>query len=225
MENKIGKHEYLIIILCVLTALLTKSSTAIVSIFSFLFILGIELKTKMNLFSNWKRWGLLYGIVLIQIMFVRGNMIFSWIISLFFNKTLSYTGRDSLWNRAYEMISEKPIIGYGRIEGDYISIWGGLYSAHNFILELLLQGGGIALLIFIYMVIQTLKKLQRNRLNKVTKVLWIALFITLIAMLMEANVHSVYLFGLLVFAYRSTIFEDLAVGKEFFDEAKIVRDL
>lgn len=208
MKNKIGKLEYLIIALCVVTAILTKSSTAIISILSFIFILSIELRTKMNLFSNWKRWGLLYGVVFIQIMFVKGNMFFSWIIGRLFNKTLSYTGRDLLWSRAYEMISKKPILGYGRIEGDYISIWGGFYSSHNFILELLLQGGVIAIIIFIYLVIQALKKLQKNRLNKITKVLWTALFITFVAMLMEANVHSVYLFGLLVFAYSSAVFED-----------------
>ena len=54
------------------------------------------------------------------------------------------------------MIQQEPLLGYGRTTNDYIEAWGGYYSSHNYVLEILLQGGVIALGFFIKIVLDAI---------------------------------------------------------------------
>ena len=72
----------------------------------------------------------------------------------------TFTGRNLLWQSAIELIKMSPIYGYGRSELDYIEIWYGFFSSHNFILEMLLQGGVIALFLWFCTLLSSFKKMK-----------------------------------------------------------------
>lgn len=206
--SRIDKFGYFMSILCILSAVLSGSSTAFLTILAFFILFKIESKKGIRVLKNYKRWTILYGIVFSVIMFSRSSKILSFFLMSIFGKNASYTGRDFLWSEAYAMIEKAPYIGYGRITNDYLSAWGGYYSSHNFVLELLLQGGVVALIIFICLVMITLIKLYSNHFSKIVGVLQVSLFLSLVAMLMESTVHSVYLFGLIVLCFNSKLLEE-----------------
>ena len=202
------KFGWFMSIISILSAILSGSSTAILAVIIYFTSIKIESVKGIRIVKNYRRWVLLYGIVFSMIMFARNSKILSFILISIFGKNASYTGRDYLWAEAYKMIEKSPYIGFGRISSDYLSVWGGYFSSHNFVLELLLQGGYVALIIFIFIVIMALVKLQSNKFSKSIKVLQISLFISLVVMLMESTVHSVYLFGLIVLCFNSNLLEE-----------------
>lgn len=127
-----------------------------------------------------------------------GTEIFSGFIEGVLHKSITFTGRNLLWQEALQLINNNPYIGYGRVSTNYISIWGGKYSSHNIILELLLQGGIVALIPFLVIIFKAIKMLNKYRNSDLGNMLFMALFLMFISLMMEAFVHEVYLYGTLI---------------------------
>lgn len=70
-------------------------------------------------------------------------------------KRVSFSGRTTLWALALRMIMAKPLLGYGYTSGNIV-VWGGEYSSHNMILEILIQGGALLLVLFVIMVLYSI---------------------------------------------------------------------
>ena len=128
-------------------------------------------------------------------MTMQDNIVSEFILEKIFNRSANFTGRYYLWESAINMIKAQPWFGYGRSAQDYISAWGGYFSSHNYVLETLLQGGVIALTFFVMTVVFAIRKSLFTRHLRITACLVFALITVLIAALMEAAVHSVYIFG------------------------------
>jgi len=75
---------------------------------------------------------------------------FSSLIENVLGKSITLSGRTFLWSQALKLIAQKPILGYGVLDGSllYSPTNGHAYSAHNTALQILLQGGVLALVIF-----------------------------------------------------------------------------
>ncbi|WP_342985839.1 O-antigen ligase family protein [Clostridium saudiense] len=193
-NKKINKF---IICSCFFSAIVSKSSTAIIA--STLFIIYIIFFYKKNISKIFNPYIMFTTYIGIFFITLSGKaMIFNPIIEWIFNKNLSFTGRDRLWSAAIELIKKEPFIGYGVIENNYINIWGGKFSSHNFILELLLQGGIFSLIVFIYVILRAINNQNRYRNNNISNLLVAILFFMCISILMESTVHSVYLFTIIV---------------------------
>lgn len=132
---------------------------------------------------------------------MQNGMISQFITEELFNRSSNFSGRYVLWKTALGMIAKHPWIGYGRWAQDYIAAWGGYYSSHNYILELMLQGGIAATGQFLLLLIMSIKKCLLSRESKISNCLLFALLSILIAVLMEAEVHSVYIFGIIILCY------------------------
>lgn len=190
------KADGKILILCaVINALLSKSATAIFTValicIALLFILISDFSKHQNpaiLFA-------VYIAVFIYLMTMQDNIVSEFILEKIFNRSANFTGRYYLWESAINMIKAQPWFGYGRSAQDYISAWGGYFSSHNYVLETLLQGGVIALTFFVMTVVFAIRKSLFTRHLRITACLVFALITVLIAALMEAAVHSVYIFG------------------------------
>jgi len=67
-------------------------------------------------------------------------------------------GRENIWPAFYAAIVESPFIGYGYSGYEEVStnIFGGVLSPHNVIIEILLYGGGIALIMYIWFILKIL---------------------------------------------------------------------
>lgn len=63
------------------------------------------------------------------------------------SRTLQGDNRTRIWEMALSFIKEKPILGYGWLSNEYLLP----YPTHNSVLELLLDGGAVTLVLYIYM--------------------------------------------------------------------------
>ena len=68
------------------------------------------------------------------------------------------SGRDVVYQRAINLILERPVFGYGFSGGTY----NGVLSTHNLFLEILVDGGLVYLCIWIFMLINFAQKLLRK---------------------------------------------------------------
>lgn len=192
LNNK--KNILLQKIICLLSAYFSGSSTAIICTILMLIFLKLLKSQKNNYFEYGKFWILLYfGITFIL---VSNNNFINKLFQLLTGKE-GFTGRNFLWAKAINMIKNSPIIGYGIGMKDHLSAWGGYFSSHNTILEILLEGGFIALFIWIILILQTLKNIKKNQNYIIRRTLLVSLFVFLITLLMEASVHSIYLFSII----------------------------
>lgn len=186
--------EYMQIMICILTALFSGSTTALIC--SCLIVMfGILAKNKkLKIFEKSSMIFVIY-LIITFIMFNENN-----IFSLFFAKVtgkIGFTGRNYLWSNAIELIKNSFFVGYGIKNKGYLSVWNGYYSSHNIILEILLQGGIIALILWISCLLNCFSSMKKIGNLVIKRILIASIFVILIALMMEATVHSVYLFSIM----------------------------
>lgn len=149
----------------------------------------------------------LYVILFIYLISMQNGGLSQFVLEKIFNRSSNFSGRYILWESALKMISQHPWIGYGRTVQDYIAAWGGYYSSHNYLLELMLQGGIAAAGQFVFLIIVSIRKCSLIKQNKMINCLMFALLAILIAALMESAVHSVYIFGAIILCYHCQYLE------------------
>lgn len=180
--------------ICLLTAVMSGSTTALLcAALAALFPALIKLFNRISAFDKPVTWIMTYFFVFLLVIQARDDSIVNNFVSSLTGKS-GFTGRTFLWDRAINMILDSPFIGYGRQTENYIVAWGGYYSSHNVILEVLLQGGFIQLVLWISCIVVSAKKLQDCKDQYLARLLLSTMFIILIALMMEITVFSIYLF-------------------------------
>lgn len=185
------------LMICLVTAILSGSTTAtFCTLFVILVPVFIKLLNKHSAFDKPITWILSYLLIFVFVVLGGYNSIFNTIVGSWTGKQ-GFTGRIFLWDKAINLIAKSPVIGYGRQIQNYISAWGGDFSSHNVILEMMLQGGLIAVFLWILCIIVSTKNVRLCNDRYLIRILQSAMFITLIALMMEIAVFSVYLFTIL----------------------------
>ena len=119
-------------------------------------------------------------------------------------KDSTLTARTTIWGIAKGLISSNWLFGAGRgVELSYINTWGErqtIYEAHNFILEILMEGGVVALLLFGLLFFKAVRRLNMEKPKH--KVVFIALCVLLINGLTESTVNVFLVMMLLSIACR-----------------------
>lgn len=202
ISNNIKKYHNryiveLILSCCLLCAFFSGSTTSMVICCFFTIYLGMFFRKNKKIAFNPIILAISY--LILSVMIISGiTNVFMPFIEGILHKSITFTGRNQLWKDALQLIKTKFWIGYGRINGDYISIWGGKYSSHNIFLELLLEGGAITFILFTLINYKAIKILKIYKNVRIANILAIGLFLIFIALMMEAFVHEVYLYGILI---------------------------
>ena len=165
----------------------------------------------MKIFDKWGVWLFIY--LFITALIVTNNQIINDVFILITGKD-GFTGRYHLWSRAIELIMASPLIGYGRISGDYIIAWGGVFSSHNVILEMMLYGGIPAFIFWLNILVICFKKSDKIIDFKLRRILILTVFIILISLAMESKVHSEFLFLVLSILWNYSMFGGKKYEKE-----------
>lgn len=202
-NDKVGKFTLFLIAFSLITVFIGSSGTGIVVAFCALLflVLAIKFKPKKTIYL-----GVIFTIYALFLLF--SDDFFStdyWLkFTDLLGKDSTLTARTTIWNIAEGLIKENWLFGAGRgVELSYVNTWGErqtIYEAHNFILEILMEGGIVALLLFGTLFFKAVKHLDVD--NAKHKVVFIALCVLLINGLTESTVNGFLVMILLSIACR-----------------------
>ena len=139
-----------------------------------------------------------------SIVIFRVQNLFSYLIVNILHKDLTFTNRTGIWDRTIAYINKSILFGSGLEPSTIRStknnfIYG--INAHNFILEIMYQGGILALISFVAILISACKKLYKYKNNMVSKVVSFVIFVLFLMMITEYyNIQ--FIFIVLVFAFN-----------------------
>ena len=185
-ETKKYYLYYFVSLISLVTLVIVQSATGILT-FVFLFIYLCLFNFKLKKRMNYLVYVSFYIIFTLLVVILGGSMEkFSSAFS-YLGRSMTFTGRTQLWSAAVELIQKKPMLGYGYTAGN-ISIWGGQFSSHNLLLEILLQGGIISFGIFLLILIIAIKKIIYGN-RSVSNTVFLAIFSFLLVGLMEVGLH------------------------------------
>lgn len=130
------------------------TATAIVSIAVIVLWISFNKFTKE---SSYRKYSIAIIFIIIFEFFIVLTSNAKWLmtfITTFFNKTITFSGRTFLWSRTYELILQKPILGYGLKDSEeLILLIGNGSGSHNYYLDLLFRSGLIGLLSVIILIV------------------------------------------------------------------------
>lgn len=140
-----------------------------------------------------RRLKLVYGIYMLIIGYIELGIIQlvnngnGWItkIALFFGKSTDFSGRYYVWRRALLLYKQSPKIGWGFIKYDTLRelILNG-YGAHNYFLDIAINGGYVGVMLFIMVVLSPLIILKTNLIDDKQYMIfggWVSLLMMLIS--------------------------------------------
>lgn len=189
--------------LCLLTVFISSSGTGVVVAFCTLFFLLLAIKFRPRKIIY------LAIILVIYALFLLFSEDF-FLTEYWFRftdllgKDSTLTARTSIWSAAEELIKQNWLFGAGRgVELSYINSLGYrhiIYEAHNLLLEILLEGGAAALLLFGALFSKTIWHLDMK--NAKHKIVFVALFVILVNGLTESTVNTFFVMILLGIACR-----------------------
>lgn len=202
-NGKVGKLTLLMIALSLITVFIGSSGTGIIVAFcALLFLLiAIKIKPPKVIFL-----GVIFTIYALFLLFSEYFFKTDYWLNFtnLLGKDSTLTARTTIWNIAGDLIRENWLIGAGRgVELSYVNTWGErqiIYEAHNFILEILMEGGIVALTLFGTLFFKAVKRLDLDYAKH--RVAFIALCVLLINGLTESTVNSFLVMILLSIACR-----------------------
>lgn len=150
------------IIISVLTVLLTWSANAILVIFYVILALYLPTKkiiskkvTCLNFFVG-------YLILFVAIVIYRLQYKMSWLIVGILHKSLTFTYRTYIWDKALYWIKKSLFFGYGYEDSLLkLSKIGHSNSCHNYLLDFMYMGGFLMIAILIVMLIAVFYKIKK----------------------------------------------------------------
>ena len=139
------------------------------------------------------------GIVLFRLQYL-----FDYYITQVLEKDITLTGRTYVWEEVFQMIPQKPLLGYGSSSLGHVVL--GDRHAHNTILQMILQFGFIGFSVFCGLLFKSLKSSNTNiKNNTVYSFLILVFFAYNVALLTEVYPFVYYIIILLFLYYSNYI--------------------
>lgn len=162
-------RSIIILIISLCSVIMVKSSTSIIVLCMFVAYLIFYFPINKVRIFNILTYGIIYVFIWVQMILLSNVPMFSNITRLL-GKDTTFSSRDLVWSNALLLIKSKLLLGYGyidaNIEKTYLGGWS-FVNTHNQILEILFDGGIIAFIIFVFLILILGKKLYSFRKNKI----------------------------------------------------------
>ncbi len=202
-NDKVGKFTLFFVAFSLITVFIGSSGTGIVVAFCALLflLLAIKFKPKKTIYL-----GVIFTIYALFLLFSEDFFLTDYWLKFtdLLGKDSTLTARTTIWNIAEGLIKDNWLFGAGRgVELSYVNTWGErqtIYEAHNFILEILMEGGIVALLLFGTLFFKAVKHLDLD--DAKHRIVFIALCVLLINGLTESTVNGFLVMILLSIACR-----------------------
>lgn len=184
-----------------LRLLMTWSATGVVSWFILMVYICFIYKSPIAKFFEIRKYYLAFIICQFGFVVFRLQVYFTYIIEILLKKSVTFTGRTEIWDSAFMLIKKSPLLGYGVYEGHGLIRRGNLfYYSHNAVLEILLQGGIVALIAFFILFLIPAVPLYKYRNHYLSGIISTGIFSLLVIMLAEAKIADIWLYMLLIIA-------------------------
>ncbi len=191
----------LITIICIYTPIVRwKASTIVCFFFFFLMCILSILKLAPNIFNAWTY--LIFNVVMFLILVIIGVQggILAFVVENVLRKGDTLGVRTVIWGKAIELISQKPVLGYGYEATRVITDKLKYDSTHNQYLWILYRGGMAQFGAFAWIIYSISNRLYKKREHLVVKVVAITFCVIMVMWQTEAiTAYAVMTF--LVFAY------------------------
>lgn len=194
------------IVLPLFTGLYSHCGTAIMAYAVFLggvFILFIpSIRREIEKHLRTKSFIVLYAVyyfILFSIVMARFTSLGDLINRLTGKNALTFTGRDEIWIEAINVIRKNLLFGIGfgnGAGGNGVFVRGFWYGAHNLVLQWGVNGGIVAVIMFLLILILSLKRMERLPSN-IRYLMYLGVLTYLIAMSMENYANGVHLLPML----------------------------
>ena len=167
--KKITKFTWFNILFCEFIFIKLWAASAVVSFAIFIILLILF---SLNISFSPKK--IFFGLAIFLAVLFLGlnNEIFNNFITNVLHKDITFTGRTYLWAHAFELISMRPILGYG---GYFVAgrspLFGRLYPVHTTYLQVLVDGGVILFVLFVYMLYSAISKVAKFKKSRYSNIL------------------------------------------------------
>ena len=174
--EKVRNKDILLCFMVLIIILLSKSSTGF--IVGSLLVIYVLLLKKIKIKININKLMSIYTIIYTQVVIFRiQETVFSGLLENILQKNVTLTGRTLIWDFIMKIIPNSLIFGYGR--NDIIAqnaIIRDVTEAHNGLLEILLCTGIIGLFVFILILLNAFRALNKSN-SKISYILSMAIFL------------------------------------------------
>ncbi|WP_374047994.1 O-antigen ligase family protein [uncultured Finegoldia sp.] len=163
----------LLLTISILSILYGKSATSIIGLLIIVFCLIIK-SSKLSLIHFY-----FISLSFFTLIVVLGREYkIVYYISMFFNRSITFTGRTNIWNSALYYINKKPLLGHG-LETSLITIAKfNFVSPHNRYLYILYTGGMLGFALFTYFVFKIWRISKNNYKNYSNNITYRSLYYT-----------------------------------------------
>lgn len=208
-NNKLDFWSYSSLIMILTLYIRDWSVTSIIGAsFLVFYLLFLYKRNKKAKIFNLRNYIILGLILFLSIVVFRVQYNFQDFIENNLKKSVTFTGRTQIWDRCFEHISNNPILGLGVEEFEVRDKTLNIFHAHCTYLNILLEGGLLAFLLFYNIIFNCYKKMKKNRINEITNMISFGFLTYFIVGLVEVYQDSqmFYIFIVMAF-YINTIID------------------
>lgn len=201
----LNSRELLTIVIVILSCIISRSATAIISIIVFVALLIFRpyFKPIMYRIMNIGYISLFYIVVVYLVLFKNVIGIFSDFIVNVLHRDPTMSSRTNLWQMGIEVLYNAPFygMGYPRNSSEYlIEVYGNKFTSHNNILEIAMRGGVIsviAVVVLIVFVFIHTKKYEKDYITYFTSASYAALLIYYFSEVSLATAGWTFILGII----------------------------
>lgn len=182
-------------IICVLSLIRAWAATCLLIFIVFLALLLLRKWKALRILTPFT--SLMMNVVVISAIIVfQIQKYFSWLIEGILKKTMTLSGRVYIWRSALANIMEKPIFGHGTVDGGRLSIntyriglSSSTFFSHNALLEILIQGGIVAFVLFVVIYLVAHLQLGKSNGSEMKVLINISIFSLLLMQFSESAIY------------------------------------
>ena len=197
------------------------SVTALISMLILLFyVVFLYKRNKKQKIFNYQNYIIVGIILFVAIVILRVQNNFANIIEATFHKSVDFTGRTQIWDKCINYIKQKPLLGLGVDEFESRLNNIGIFHAHCVYLNILLEGGFIALVAFYNIFYTIFRKMKKTKVCEIKNMVSFAFLIYFISGLVEVYQDSQLIYVFMVMAYFTDFINRKKEEKEMIENEK-----
>lgn len=192
----------LLIFCCTISLIKVWTAGGMIGMAVFLILVGLFYRRKIQKAITPVSASLVYVFLTLGLVVFRLQNLFSPLIEGVLKKSLTLTGRTDMWDAAYGLIAEKPILGRGVADlFGHILHNGKFQYGHNILIEILLVSGIVGFIAFIAIIFVVNKNLMQVKNQNWAVLALIIVFSIFTVGLIESYLNNVYFFLILSVGY------------------------